>query len=355
MNIYVMTPALERVGVIDSYRSIIWTQRYYEPGDFELWIDATPENMVLCQRGRFLYRDKDYENGVIKSVMMIQLVQYHTSLEEGNTILLQGRDIKAILNQRIIWGQTVFAGTLEENIRQAITENIISPSVTERAISNFTLGTAIGGTSTVQAQTNGENLGEWICEQLPIYEIGYDVTVSGGNFVFTLYTGVDRSYAQSSNAYVIFSPDFENLLTTDFTENATEYKNVAMVGGEGEGSSRKTTAAGDTTASGLDRMEVFVDAKSMSSNSGSISSADYLAQMVSKGEDALTERTVQKEFVGEVDPNVNFVYGEDYFLGDKVEIINELGLEASARIIEIIDSEDETGRTLVPTFSVGGE
>lgn len=352
-----MDPSLERVGVIDSYRSIIWTQRYYEPGDFEIWIDATPENIALCRRGRLLYRDMDYENGTLKSVMIIQLVQLHTSLEEGNTILLQGKDIKSLLNQRIIWNQTVFSGTLEANIRKAITENVISPSIAARAIGNFVLAAEMGGTATVKAQATGENLGAWISEQLKVYEIGYDVVVTGGSFVFSLYRGVDRSYEQSVNPYVVFSPGYENLLGTDYIEDATEYANVAMIAGEGSGSSRKTATAGDSIVSGLDRREVFVDAKDLSTDtdSGTISTSTYKAQLVTKGEEALAEHQVGVEFTGEIQPNVNFTYGVDYFLGDKIEIANEYGVEASARIIEIIDSEDETGRTVVPTFNSGGE
>lgn len=354
MNIYVMEPTLERVGVIDSYRSLIWTQRYYEPGDFELWIDATPENIDLCRRGRMLYRDMDYEDGTIKSVMIIQAINLHTSLEEGNTILLQGKDLKSLLHQRIIWNQTVFSGTLEANIRKAVKDNIISPSLAARAISNFTLAPEMGGTETVKAQATGDNLGEWISEQLRVYEIGYDVVLTDGSFVFGLYRGVDRSYEQDVNPYVVFSPGYENLLATDYVIDATEHANVAMIAGEGEGTARKTATAGD--ASGLDRREIYVDANDLSTDtsSGTITASTYKAQLMTKGEEALAEHRISVAFTGEIQPDVNVVYGTDYFLGDKVEIANEFGVEASARIVEIIDSEDETGRTVVPTFA-GGE
>ena len=353
MNIYVMDAALNRIGVIDSYRSIIWTQRYYEPGDFELYIDATPENIVLCQNGRFLYRDKDYENGVLKSVMTIEVMQVHTSLEEGNTILLSGRDVKSILYQRIIWKQTIFSGTVENNVRAAITDNIISTHIASRAISNFTLGDTLGGTETVKAQATGDNLGEWISEQLMSYELGYDVTVSDGNFVFTVCRGADRSYEQSTNPYVIFSPEFENLTSSDYTVDKTEYKNVALIAGEGEGSARKMTATG--SGSGINRYEIFVDARDLSTDTegGTISTSDYLAQLATRGKEELALHPAAEMFTGEA-LDINFVYGSDYFLGDKVELVNEFGMTAAVRIIEIIDSEDETGRTVIPTFS-GGE
>ena len=81
MNIYVLDSALERVGVIDYYKSIIWTRRYYEPGDFELCIEATPENIALCRMGRMLYRDVDCDSntGAISSVMIIE---YKPTLKE---------------------------------------------------------------------------------------------------------------------------------------------------------------------------------------------------------------------------------------------------------------------------------
>lgn len=354
MNIYVMNAALNRIGVIDSYRSIIWTQRYYEPGDFELYIDATPDNISLCQSGRFLYRDKDYNNGVIKSVMVIESMQVHTSLEEGNTILLTGRDIKSILHQRIIWKQTVFSGTVENNVRKAITDNIITTHIASRAISNFALGDTLGDTETVRAQATGDNLGEWISEQLMAYELGYDVTVSNGNFVFTVCRGADRSYEQSTNPYVVFSPEYENITSSDYTVDKTEYKNVALIAGEGEGNARKMTATG--SGSGINRYEIFVDARDLStdSESGTISESDYLAQLATRGKEELALHQAAQMFTGEA-LDVNFVYGSDYFLGDKVELVNEFGMTAAVRIIEVIDSEDETGRTVIPTFSDGGE
>lgn len=358
MNIYVLDSDLKRVGVIDYYKSIIWTRRFYEPGDFELCVEATPENIDLLRMGRFLYRDVDYDGaiGVIRSVMIIEYIQLVTSYEEGNTLLLQGRDLKSILHKRIVWKQTVLSGTLEDNIRAVITQNLISPSIPERAVEGFTLGPQLGTTETVKTQVTGANIGEWITETLTPYEIGYDVYLLSGRFVFMLCAGDDRSYDQTENPYVIISPTFENLMTSDYVYSMTEACNVALIGGEGEGRSRKTAVAGEATAAGLLRSELFVDAGSASTDSedGTISTKDYNEQLISQGRDALAEHQPQIAFEGEIDAETNFVYDKDYFLGDKVQIINEYGIEAAVRIIEVIDSEDETGRTVVPTFT-GGE
>lgn len=356
MNIYVMDSSLKRIGVIDAYRSIIWTQRYYEAGDFELFLDATQDAIDLCQKGRLLYREGDYEDGVFKSVMIIMYVQLNTSLDDGNTLLIRGPDIKSIVGRRIIWNQTILSGTLENNIRSVLNANIINPSITARKINNFVLGDQMGGTSTVQVQATGDNIDTWITEQIKPFEVGYDVQISNGNFVFTLYKGADRSYDQSANPYVIFSPDYENLLASDYAESDVDTKNFALIAGEGEGSARKVTTAGDSTMTGIDRMEIYVDARDLSTttDSGTLSDAEYMAQLKSRGLEKLVEFAPVKVFEGEVEAETNFIFGVDYFLGDKVQVVNEYGIGSSVRIVEIIDSEDQSGRTVVPTFSTGG-
>lgn len=351
-----MDSSLTRIGVIDSYRSIIWTTRYYTAGDFELFLDATQENIDLCQKGRFLYRDCDYQDGVFKSVMIIQYVQLNTSIDDGNTLLIKGPDIKSIIGRRIIWSQTILSGTLENNIRSVLTSNIINPSITARKVSNFTLGDVMGDTPTIQVQVTGAQIDEWVTEQITPFEIGYDIQIANGNFVFRLYKGADRSYDQDINPYVVFSPEFENLLTSDYLESELDTKNYALVAGEGEGSARKTATVGDSSLSGLDRIEMYVDARdiSTSTSEGTLTPAEYTAQLKTRGQEQLAEKTDIKVFEGEVDAQTNFIYGEDYFLGDKVQVVNEYGIGASARIVEIIDAEDGTGRTVVPTFSTGG-
>ena len=37
MNLYVLNLDLDEVAVVDSYNSLIWTDRYYAYGDFEIY------------------------------------------------------------------------------------------------------------------------------------------------------------------------------------------------------------------------------------------------------------------------------------------------------------------------------
>ena len=47
---------------------------------------------------------------------------------------------------------------------------------------------------------------------------------------------------------------------------------------------------------------------------------------------------------------MGYKYKEDYNLGDIVNIVNEFGISINARITEIIESQDDNGYTIEPTF-----
>ena len=172
-----------------------------------------------------------------------------------------------------------------------------------------------------------------------------------GKMLIELYKGENRSYSQTKNPYVTFSPDFDNLLSTDYQFDKRNYKNVALVAGEGEGLDRKTVAVG--TASGLDRYELYVDSRNSSSNDGEITETEYNNILVEEGNEVLKEdgNIITENIEGQIEPLGNYVFNVDYFLGDVVEVVNEYGIETTPRIIEVIESEDETGSTTIPTFS----
>ena len=201
-------------------------------------------------------------------------------------------------------------------------------------------------------QYTGDNLYDVINKICSERSIGFKVTLNNNKqFVFKLYAGADRSYDQSVNPYVIFSPKFENIINSNYVESKSALKTVTLVGGEGEGSARKYTTVGG--GSGLNRRELFTDARDISSDVGDgvvLSDAAYTAQLQQRGKEKLAENTDVTSFEGQVETTVMFRYGEDFFNGDVVQIANEYGHETKARIVEIVMSEDEDGNSVYPTF-----
>lgn len=124
----------------------------------------------------------------------------------------------------------------------------------------------------------------------------------------------------------------------------SQSKNVALVGGEGEGLERKLRSVG--TVSGLDRREVFVDASSAKDEGDLV---DYFDALINEGKAKLSEMTATAKFEAEIDNNF-YSYKDDYDLGDIVTIKNKYGVTINARIIEIIETWDNSGYTIEPVF-----
>lgn len=346
MLLYVINQNLEVIGICEDVISVIWTNRYYDCGDFEIYAPATDQYIDLFERGNYVVRE-----GKETNAMIVESVQIQTDAESGNKIIISGRCLKSILTRRIIWQQTNLNGQIEYCISRLLQENIINPQDNDRKISNFVFNQTGNFTNTLSIQYTGDNLHEAIVGICQRYGIGYDITLDLDNqqFIFSLYAGADRSYNQDVNPFVVFSNDFENLLSTNYIEDATNYKNVAKVAGEGEGIARKYATVG--TASGLDRYELYIDSRNTSTNDGEISAEDYETILENEGEEELANYIIIEDFEGEVETGRNYTYETDFFLGDIVELVNEYGMEANARIIEVIESEDETGKHTIPTFS----
>ena len=346
MNIYIRDVNLRFVGIIDSYSSIIWANRYFDTGDFELCVPAAPSSLNLLRPDYYLCREDD------NAMMIVEKHELEVDNENGDYFIITGRDLKSILDRRIVWQQTILSGTVEDCIRRLVTENCISPSVPTRKINHLVLGKHNGFSETINIQITGDNLLEVLKEICKTYEYGFDIVFDGKNFVFELYKGVDRSDEQLDNSRVTFSHDFDNIRTSKYSFNKQKYKNVALVAGEGEGLVRKTHVTYlENEPSDLSRRELYVDARDISSNEGSISPSDYNNLLAQKGKDALSENTIIHEFDGEVDPTQTYLYKRDYFLGDVVNVINEYGISTTPRILEIIENEDENGYNVLPTFS----
>lgn len=354
MDLIVLNKNLDAVSIVDTYESFIWTDRYYAYGDFELYESMTEKLLDSLQQD-FYIQNRDSEH-----VMIIEKIQIQSDTENGNHVTITGRSLESILERRIVWGQRVLSGNFQNAIQTLLNENIISPSDSSRKISNFVFKASIDPLITqlkIDAQYTGDNLYDVIQKACEEAGIGFKVTLNENKqFVFELYAGTNRSYDQTVNPYVIFSPNFENIINSNYIESKASLKTVTLVGGEGEGAARRYATVGG--GSGLDRRELFTDARDISSDIGdgeTLTDAEYIAQLQQRGKEKLAENTNVVTFEGETETTIMFKYGEDFFNGDIVQIANEYGHETKARILEVVTSEDENGFSVYPTFKTISE
>jgi hypothetical protein len=349
MDIYVMDGLNGITNILSTYQSVIWNVQYFDQNDFQIITNASEDNLNMLQVGAYLVRDVDISGNTYNNVMVISGYQLTFDSENGWMLTITGKGLKSIVGQRIIWSQTNLTGYAEAGIRQIITENIINPSDNKRKIDNFILDDLNGFTDTIEQQLFSENIAEWLVEICKTYNYGWDVYIKNGKYVFKLYKGTDRTYDQNIVVPVVFSPEFDNLLSSTYNYVTADYKNAALIGGEGEGTSQRTASIGSST--GLSRREAYVDGSSVSSNGEIITVEQYTQLLKEYGQTQLDQTAFTQKFSGNIDPDGLYKINQDYFLGDVVQIENEKGIKAAPRIIEIIYAEDDNGSSVVPTFS----
>lgn len=359
MIINILDQSLNLVGVVDDYISVIWRPACYDVGDFELYINASSEAVELLQPDYYLVRDRDISvdedgNVTYTKVMIIKNFTLETGNDEGDRFIFTGRELKFLLNKRIVWQQTNLTGKAESAIRKLVTDNAIAPTDSKRVIPLLTLGVESGLTDTIDKQVTGDKLDACISEICTAYNYGWDVFIYNKNLVFVVYKGLDRSYAQTDRPYVVFSDDFDNILNSTYERRSEEYANCTLIAGEGEGVARITTTV-NNTLSGLERTEVFTDARDLSSNTGSaetIDSITYLKLLAERGRENLAALGVTEGFSGEVATEGSFTYGVDFDLGDTVTVINRYGIGKNVLVLSAIESVDDTGTKLIPQFNI---
>lgn len=359
MNVYVLDQSFSIVGVVDDFESLIWRPAYYDVGDFELYVNASARVVTLLKKNYYLVRDIDVlidsDNKITyRNVMIIKNFKLTTDIENGDHYTVTGRELKYLLHQRVVWSQTNLTGTVEDGIRKLVTDNAIEPIDGYRKIPKLMLGASAGLTDTISKQVTGGYLDDAIKEICITYGYGWEVYVYDGNIVFIVYQGVDRSYDQTERPFVVFSDDFDNILNSEYALNTESYANMALIAGEGEGTGRLHTTVGEFY-SGLERYEVYVDARDISQNKDTedeISLDDYRELLKERGKEKIAEMTFTEGFTGQVLENVNFIYGLDYFLGDTVTVINKYGIGKNVMVLSAIESVNENGSSLIPQFNI---
>lgn len=353
MDLIVLDRDFKKVDVLDEYESLIWTDRFNKYGDFEVYASASKELIEKMNIDYYL------QSQTSEHLMIIEDTILETNVEMGSHLTVTGRSLESIIDRRIVWNQTVLDGYLQGQVQKLLENNVINPSDSSRKISNFifeeSTDTAITSLK-LTAQYTGDNLYEAISGICLDNNIGFKITLNSSNqFVFKLYAGTDRSYKQFSNPYVVFSPKYENLINSKRAQSKKNLKNVALVAGEGEGSARRTLTTGNTTIADLDRRELFVDARDISSTTedgGTVTDAVYNQYLKQRGDERLAEYKSSEVFDGQVDTTQMYQYGTNFFMGDICQIENEYEIGARVRVLEFIYSESTNGVENYPTFDV---
>lgn len=375
MEFMVLNKNYDGIAMIDTFTSAIWTVRYDEAGDFEIYTPVRLDYIQVMQIGNYLWnRDSD-------RLMVIETVEIETDSEEGPQLIITGRSLESILDRRIVTSSQNFSGNLQSVLFAIIQNEVISSDET-RQIPGFSLkansDSRITSISISELSIRGENVYDVVCSLCQANKVGWRILPKGtGGFEFELYVGTDRSYAQSVNPYVTFSPSFENLLNSNYIKSFKSYKNSIYAVGtyqkevilqnkykddNGEWIVEEQTTYEEAevvtwqysetaTPSGLARREMFIDNGGVNDGEQGGEYATWNAVNKEKAIAELGEHQTTTAFEGELEATRQYIYGEDFNIGDIVQVENEFGITGTVYISEIVFSQDVNGITITPTFT----
>ena len=148
---------------------------------------------------------------------------------------------------------------------------------------------------------------------------------------------------------VIFSTELEDILTSSYYTNNQDEKTLAYVAGQGEGSERAYIISGNNASQGFGRKELYVDARDIQSkitnDDGTITEMtthEYNELLNDRGVEKLADCDLIESFEAKMRMNGQYIYGIDYFKGDKVIVEDaDLGVQVFAKITEVNENYDD--------------
>ena len=421
MQLYILAPVYngeiiaryEKVGMIDAAESVLWRKKYNDSGDCEIYIPCDEELFETLKDGNYVFR---YDDDMFCKINGLEL---ETDEENGDYIISTAKDICEILTGRIVRWQTTYSGTVGGFVKKLLTDNVVSPKLPDgtihaaRQIPNFVIGfNADDFPEEIEVSVFADDLLDRIKTTCKAHNLGFRVSldIQTSKLTFKLYRGKNKA-SLSSEGYVEFSPEFDNVISTHYKTDSSDFKNVVYVQYKNERgetallSRYKGQSEGLPEPQGEDRRECYIDGSNTSRDitleeleqifgtlaSGTLTRATaaggytykaggetvansvistktengvtvteekititdytYLLLIATLGDNELSQRNKTEEFTGEADTVDTYQIKTDYDLGDTVRVKNEYGIEAEAQIVETLESEDnDNGYALEPVF-----
>lgn len=364
MEIYTLGDNLERIEIIDLFESLIWTERFNTYGDFEIVLSPDQRNRSLLTIGTQLAMNQS------NRIMNIENIEQSEDSEGRDLLKISGRSLEAITENRVAkriqsgtetedkWALT---GTPRQIMAWVFSDICIDGdlSIYDKIpfISTFTGpgGSAPPGdipwpTETISVELDIQSVYKVLKDVCEAYSIGWmlrRVGIDSNVIYFTPYTGFNRTTGQSTNTPVVFSPVLDNLDSVSQLTSSKTLKTTVYV--YGKNGFRVVNAPGqDDTMTGFDRKVMYVVADDIDLPAG----PDLQAALLQRGMEALAQNKATNVVDGEVPQYSRYKIGEDYFLGDLVEMRNSQGVINYMRVTENIWTSDATGERSYPTLSV---
>lgn len=364
--IRVFTPDIDLLAEIDTYSSLFFMRRFHTIGELEMRINRHVLKEIedkadapdILKKGNLLLVGSQ-----LNKVFQIKHreIELNEDGKASENWLIKALSLNAVVGQRITVPPTHTAydnkqGEAETVMKHYVENNLVNPVDPERKIEQLIIAPNQNRGNSVSWQSRFKNVAEELASISLNSGLGWELRldVQQRKWVFDVVEGRDLTTSQSNLPPVIFSPQFDSLLSLNYSESELNYKNTAYVAGQGEGNERRIVEVGPST--GLNRHEIFVDARDVPEETEDDppqprAEQDIINDLTIRGQQQLNEMLQEQYLEGQVLTHSPFKYEKDYDLGDIVTIQNkDWNVTMEARITEIKEIYEASGFRIEAVF-----
>lgn len=377
MRLEVFDFELNRLGLIEIYSSINYTLKFIDVGSFELKCAINEQNVKLIQKNRFLWIEDE----------VCGIIQYINSSTDDGTVTVKGKLAKEMLNWRWVYPCFVKTGEPAALAESIVNIHCVNPSESKRKMKGLVIGNAgyIINKPHITYQKTGDTVLTSVQNISTANNLGFEIYFNPRNtspFKFVMLEGKDRTIGnKDGNKPVVFSRDFENIVSGSYEYNDDSFRNIALVAGEVTDGSNNENAArtflvvdqvGSENVSSFYRKELYVDARDLQSEYSEeattkddegndvtetvqkkMTEQEYNATLSNRGFEKMGETLVEESYESQIRTDAKTIYqfGKDYTYGDYVTVIDKsLGIMLNVQITEMQVVYDANGYDYIPTF-----
>lgn len=355
---------MEQAFIVNGLSSKMWIERYLEAGEFTFVSPATAEMQNRLPIGSFVSHVDTREIAIVESQEIVE------DEDEEAELVIRGRSLETINEQRIVGGNKVFPTTgapldytmsVNSAAAQAVQmiyehtdvdalldPNDAFPYIHSSSLDPSPVGDPIGRTF------SRRTLYETLLELLSFENLGIKVTRPGPDgplwvgeptTMLHIHRGVDKTDS------IVFSSDTGEIERAEYIWSNKNFKNSAIVSG------RWVETIVVTAANGYDRRIMHIDASDIDGQfeeaPTGFAYTDVIDALVRRGQSTLaTQRNVALTRA-EVSKNASrAAYRTDFDVGDLITVNGSFNESSVMRITEYVEIEDETGSSGYPTLEL---
>lgn len=333
------------LGIVDVYDECVWERRYFEAGYFELHAPSTENNLKLLKRGRFLYKNGSAESGMITAINLTE--------EDGvGKITVYGRFLSYLLHKHLIKNSYTFDGSAESAMR-ALVSGVICNSDRDDYIPYIKLGNITGASGVFSGSVDYGDLHDTLSNisQLSGTAFRLRLDPAAKLIYFECYEGKNRSVEQTANPQVVFSGEYDNILSSaSISEDETPEVNAVTVRYKGV-YGEISVSYNPSNASGANKKEIYVEAEAetVTTSEGitAIDTSSTRAKFLQTAKETI--KAVTRDFTCAV--SYEGEYKAQYDLGDIVTVYKkEWGIIQNLRIVTLTENTTAAGYEVIPVF-----